>query len=292
MSSHALCPTRHGGLAARIGSLALRWDRSGRLSLGDDSTHTIEVGAAGVAPTIDIVDEAAPWMICQGYDGNARFVIVEEGPQRIGVRVHHGLYDEQGIYHGDGLQEIWAYPSGDIYVAAAISFADQAAHACITDAWLAVTLGNDALPLLDRTSPLSPDAENSLTEAHALLLPGGERSLLVAWQDALGLSYHPKSPATPWTRRNDTPPYYERWGDLYDQWPGDAGWDAAQGAALVHDEGEVRWYWRRALSILIVWELGSKVGAWKIMQEDGDGEVALSSAPTPLSRCEAGHCRM
>ncbi len=249
MSNYVLCPTRHGGLAARIGLLVLRWDRNGRLSLGDDSEHTIEIGAAGVAPTIDVEDDAARWMIRQGHDGNARFVVIEEGPQRIGVRLHHRLYDEQGIYHGDGLQEVWAYANGDIYVAAAISFADQAAHACITDAWLAITRGNDALPLLDGPSAWSPDAEASLKDMQALILPGGERSLLVAWQDALGMSYHPSSPATPWTRREDTPPYYERWGDLYDQWPGDAGWDAAQGATLVHEAGEVRWYWRRGMQI-------------------------------------------
>ena len=82
-----------------------------------------------------------------------------------------------------------------------------------------------------------------IAETHALVLDGAGQQLAVAWHDESGRSNGRSGPAQPWLS-GDRPPYYERWGDLYDQWPGETGWSTASGAHLWRSEEEIRWVWR------------------------------------------------
>ena len=125
----------HGrcGLNGKIGPLRLAWDRSGQLAVSHDrSTLGLQFAVAGsvVAP------DGSMRTLAQAHEQNPQWIFVEEGPQRIALRVRYRLYDEKGNYHGDGLHNVFAYADGDLFMAFAVAFADQAAHRCIADAWL------------------------------------------------------------------------------------------------------------------------------------------------------------
>ena len=150
------------------------------------------------------------------------------------------LCDDEAEYHGDGLQNVFAYASGELFLSSAVSFADQGAHRGITDAWLSArpicmeVLYCNGWPMDCGAVPIA--------ETHALVLDGAGQQLAVAWHDESGRSNGRSGPAQPWLS-GDRPPYYERWGDLYDQWPGETGWSTASGAHLWRSGEEIRWVW-------------------------------------------------
>ena len=70
----------------------------------------------------------------QEWDRNPEIRYLEEGPWRIGARVHFRLRDGEGLYHGHGMTEVWAYRDGMLYVTTALMFEDPSAHTGITEA--------------------------------------------------------------------------------------------------------------------------------------------------------------
>jgi len=74
----------------------------------------------------------------QSFDRSPEIIFLEEGNERIGVRVKCRLYDAAGVYHGHGYTESWLYPSGEVYFTAAAAFEDELAHAAVEDAQLLV----------------------------------------------------------------------------------------------------------------------------------------------------------
>ena len=227
------------GLTGEIGPLRLAWDRSGRLSVGRESSSLgLQFGTAGTVLTAD----GASRSFAQAHEEDPQWIFVEEGPQRLALRVRYALYDEDGNYHGDGLQNVFAYPNGDLFLAFAIGFADQAAHRSIGDAWLsACPTAMRELCAGDRQ--LNPAEAMPIAEGHPLLLTGDGQNLAVAWYDESGGIAAAGGPAGPWVS-GDRPPFYERWGDLYDQWPDEPGWSPEQGAQLLCTGEEIRWVWR------------------------------------------------
>jgi len=68
----------------------------------------------------------APSDVRQGFDRNPEIVYLEEGRERLGVRVRFKLYDAANGYHGHGMTEVWAYANGEVFVSCAASFEGMA----------------------------------------------------------------------------------------------------------------------------------------------------------------------
>ena len=83
---------------------------------------------------------AAPVSVRQSFDKSPEVIIVEEGNDRIGVRIKFRLYDEKNVYHGYGMTEGWFHPDGTMYLDAAASFDDSLAQTAVTDARIAFDL--------------------------------------------------------------------------------------------------------------------------------------------------------
>ncbi len=82
----------------------------------------------------------APVEVRQGFDRSPEIIFLEEGNDRIGVRVKCKLYDRDHLYHGHAITETWMYPNGETYVTAAAAFEDALAHVAVTDARIVVGL--------------------------------------------------------------------------------------------------------------------------------------------------------
>ena len=73
-------------------------------------------------------------LIKQENDPQPKFHFLEEGPIRLGMRVAFDLIDEEGHYHGDGRQDIWLYPEGDLHCTFNMQIVARLGHGPLQDA--------------------------------------------------------------------------------------------------------------------------------------------------------------
>lgn len=88
--------------------------------------NLIPVGRVEPRFALRVPPAAVPLDVRQGHDRDPWVVYLEEGHERMGVRVRFKLFDAANGYHGHGMTEIWAYPNGDIFVACGSSFEGMA----------------------------------------------------------------------------------------------------------------------------------------------------------------------
>ena len=79
--------------------------------------------------------EGEDLLVKQEFDRNPDIIFLEEGRERIGLRVRFKLFDERGNYHGLAIQETWLYPTGELYCNVGASLEDRLAHTEITAAY-------------------------------------------------------------------------------------------------------------------------------------------------------------
>lgn len=90
--------------------------------------------------TIKTTGSELPLEVRQSFDKNPRVLFLEEGNDRIGLRVLFKLYGPNNDYHGHGMTETWLYPDGQIFVTAAAMFENTAAHEAVTKARLDIDI--------------------------------------------------------------------------------------------------------------------------------------------------------
>jgi hypothetical protein len=71
---------------------------------------------------IDSDPSVNPIELRQSFDKNPRILFLEEGNDRIGIRVLFKLYGKDNVYHGHAMTETWLYPDGQIFITAAAMF--------------------------------------------------------------------------------------------------------------------------------------------------------------------------
>ncbi|MHB9031360.1 MAG: hypothetical protein ACYC9O_21535, partial [Candidatus Latescibacterota bacterium] len=79
-------------------------------------------------------DSKIPVEVRQSFDKSPEIIFIEEGNERIGVRVKFKLFDQKNLYHGYGLTETWMYPDGSMFFSGGVCFDDSIAHAAVTGA--------------------------------------------------------------------------------------------------------------------------------------------------------------
>jgi len=169
-------------------------------------------------------------LIKQEYDCQPRLSFLEEGPQRVALRVEYRLLDELGHYHGDGLLEAYLYPEGDLVFQNALRLIDNLSHSVVQDAWLELPVANcsggelgtgDRLQF-DASSPVCVGLQDELPGRYALLGTKGGPSAALYW--------HAHEDLFDWAASHGiTPPYYEKWPRKYDQ-----GWGARTASWPTH----------------------------------------------------------
>jgi hypothetical protein len=137
---------RNGGYEGRIGEAHLFVDTTsgGELQVvrGEwprlEPLATVEMDFLVQKPGLN-----EPTRVQQRFDHDPEVQFLEEGNDRIGVRVKCELYDQAGVYHGHAMTETWLYRNGEMFVTAGAAFEDPLAHEGVPSARVALRLTED-----------------------------------------------------------------------------------------------------------------------------------------------------
>ena len=174
-------------------------------------------------------------LICQENDPAPKVHFLEEGCVRLGLRVTFDLLDDEGHYHGDGRQDVWIYPEGDVHATWVLRTVDQAGHGPVQEAWIeAVGDGAyDGLKLGAREVAAGEQVRlgfgGDLPEKAIHLTGGGLDPVALYWVRDEGNVWEVGSDHGP------LPPFYaSRWPTGMQQWCyGNMGWACAGAPAAV-----------------------------------------------------------
>ncbi len=250
----------------RIGNIAASFAKykGGVLEIGPDGKDT------GVGLSRSILHIAARMrLVCHSEDGTPdhgqsvlirqendpapKFHFLEEGPVRIGMRIFFDLLDEHGHYHGDGRQDIWIYPEGDLHITTALKTADLAGHGPVQDAYLEIQGEPDCQEIALGTKTITgPEAQTipfgEQLPGKSILLKGKHTSTALYWA-------RDKGHALDWTTDHGrVPPFYaSHWPTGMQQWGWhNMGWacDSGNVTASVTEQGpNIRLNWLEGAAI-------------------------------------------
>ena len=216
------------------------------------------LGPLRVAARVRLLKNAKPILIRQEDDPDPRFVLCEEGPERIALRTLYSLIDHKGVYHGDGLTDTILYADGEVRLAFALRLVDNSAHDTVTDAWVEVqadgnvrsvcpgTRKGERIPTGALTTPRSYRFGRALP-GRSVVLEGARGAAALGWYSDDGRETDRLGGAGLWHGPRDRSPYYDTWGHLYDQWRGSSGWGGHKTGRLVlaaeDDATTLAWHW-------------------------------------------------
>ena len=199
-------------------------------------------------------DHGESVLIRQENDPQPKFSFLEEGALRIGMRVAFDLLDDEGHYHGDGRQDIWLYPEGDLHCTFNLQVVDRLGHGPIQDAFIE-SKGDPAYTRL-RIGPETIDKQGEVTRPFGDSL--AERAVILEGQAGLCALYWARDEGHVWqgSDHGPTPPFYaSHWPTGMQQWArGGMGWachgDTAAVYASVWEEGATaRFAWLRETNV-------------------------------------------
>ncbi|MEO6846127.1 MAG: hypothetical protein ABI443_02210 [Chthoniobacterales bacterium] len=121
----ALVFPRNGGYEGRVGKAHVLFNSNagGVMSVVEGEWPSL-TDLSKVEMVFKVLPAGAtvPVEVNQSNDHSPEIIVIEEGSQRVGVRVHFKLYDAKQRYLGHGTTETWIYPNGEIFVTAAAGF--------------------------------------------------------------------------------------------------------------------------------------------------------------------------
>jgi len=190
-------------------------------------------------------------LIRQENDPAPKFHFLEEGSVRLGMRVAFDLLDEEGHYHGDGRQDIWLYPNGDLHCTFNMQIVDRAGHGPIQDAY--VELVDDGRYKRLHVGPETLSGYGATDRPFGTHLP--ERAVLLENDSEAAAIFWVRDKGHVWDVGSDhgvLPPFYaSRWPTGMQQWArGGMGWScsglhAGVQASLWEEGSTVRMCWLR-----------------------------------------------
>ena len=238
----------------RIGSAAISLAKTqgGALALGTDGPDRRQ-GLARVALSLATrirlicqsekgsADYGAEVLIRQENDPQPKFHFLEEGAVRLGMRVAFDLIDDEGHYHGDGRQDLWLYPEGDLHCTFNMQLVDRCGHGPIRDAYVEA-IGD---PSYNRLRLGSETINNQGQATHPFGERLAERSAVLEGANGLCALYWARDEGHAWqgSDHGSLPPFYaSHWPTGMQQWArGGMGWTchgaSAGVTASVREEG-------------------------------------------------------
>lgn len=197
-------------------------------------------------------DSGQEVLIRQENDPAPKIHFLEEGPVRIGLRVAFDLLDEAGHYHGDGRQDVWLYPEGDLHFSCALHVLDEAGHGAVRDCYLEIEGDAGYQQIELGAEKLLPEGGEQWigfgaeAPGKALVLLGAEPGVALYWARDEGELYQMGYDHGP------LPPFYaSRWPTGMQQWSrGHSGWalageKAGMGVRMGPAGPNIHMAWRR-----------------------------------------------
>ena len=250
--------------AGCIGDLHATWDRhhGGVLTIASSS---VSAGLIALATRVRVMRAGGstaltagrPVVLDQAADPDPRLVVVEQGPERIVLRVMFSLLDGEGGYHGDGLTETHIYHDGEVRLAFAFRLIDASVHDAVTDAWVEMNVagkwrGATIGAAKTKKIPLDQPAGFSFRKqlpGRFVGLAGRKGSIAAGYYSLDGAATDALGGVGLWAGPRSQAPWYDTWGHLYDQWDGLAGWGGHPTGRLAIQPGggsegpAIRWHW-------------------------------------------------
>ena len=115
---------RNGGYEGVIGQSKVFFHQvaGGVMSVHTQGNGVGEIAKLDMAFTIHNSGSKSNIETRQSFDRSPKIFFLEEGNDRIGLRVLFELYDNKNAYYGHGMTETWLYPDGQIFITAAAMF--------------------------------------------------------------------------------------------------------------------------------------------------------------------------
>ncbi|NND31318.1 MAG: hypothetical protein HKN76_01920 [Saprospiraceae bacterium] len=134
---------RNGGFEGCIGKSHVFFSQTdgGVMSVVNGTWSKLEpIAKLDMVFHVQDIETGDPIEVRQSFDKNPRILFLEEGNERIGIRVLFNLYDARQIIHGHGMTETWLHSDGQMFLTAATMFENVAAHAAISEARLDIDI--------------------------------------------------------------------------------------------------------------------------------------------------------
>ena len=188
------------------------------------------------------LDDADAVEVRQDFDRSPEINFLEEGNDRIGLRVKFRLYDRDSRYFGHGMTETWLYPNGEMFVTAAATFENAKTQPAVLEGYLEGAMPDyrPTVPIED--TPVSLD-EKTLPGRYLLFnLKAGARPL--PGMDSLALYWRTgRMEHSTFVFRSANgekgAPYYYRWPDYFRQAYG----IGAYANAVFFSDGKLQMRW-------------------------------------------------
>ena len=207
--------SRNGGYEGYIGKTHVFLDKTagGVMDFVSGKWPAQRLARLEMKFAVKTLGASAPLEVRQSFDRGPEIIFIEEGNERIGVRVKFKLLDKKEIYHGYGLTETWMYPDGSIFFSGGVCFEDPLAHTAVTSARLSLTLAKGYA----RSVP--EDAASGAIKFTDQAFPG--RSMLFTGAGKLGIGVFwrtGKMDMLTWAARGDADPK-NTGAPSYFRWP-------------------------------------------------------------------------
>jgi len=156
----------------------------------------------------------------QDFDRNPELNFLEEGNDRIGLRVKFKLFDQDSRYFGHGMTETWLYPNGEVFVTAAATFENAKLQPKVLEGYLEGDMPNYLPPAQITQAPVALNDASLPDRSLIFRLKEGDKTL--PGTDTLSLYWRTgRMEHNTFTSRGSNgetgAPTYYRWPDYFRQ---------------------------------------------------------------------------
>ncbi|HEV2833163.1 MAG TPA: hypothetical protein VGW31_14370, partial [Hanamia sp.] len=210
---------RNGGYEGVIGRSQVFFDQvaGGVMSVHTQGNGAKEIARLDMAFNIHNSSSKSNIETRQSFDKSPKILFLEEGNDRIGLRVLFELYDNKNAYYGHGMTETWLYPDGQIFITAAAMFENIPDNAEVSMGKMEINIPKELISIGRKNSQVAMN--DAATPSRFQMLTSGDRKsglpgLSLYWRT--GRLEHDTYISRSLFGEEGAPSYY-RWPDYFRQ---------------------------------------------------------------------------
>ena len=209
----------NGGYEGVIGQSRIFFDQvaGGVMSFHSQKNIRKEVARLDMVFTIYDKQSGSRIEARQSFDKSPKILFLEEGNDRIGLRVLFKLYDRRNSYCGHGMTETWIYPDGQVFITASAMFENIPTGSEVNVGKMEINIPRELMIAANKSQPIPvndatmPGRYKVLTKADP---KAGLPSLALFWRT--GRLEHDTYISRSLFGEEGAPSYY-RWPDYFRQ---------------------------------------------------------------------------
>ncbi|MCK4624277.1 MAG: hypothetical protein KAV00_03130 [Phycisphaerae bacterium] len=261
-------------LVARIGKVEARFDRDRGWALsnllfdrdGDGDFSEEKNVLTHLALVFDLrcraekgAEDSSRWVLASQLHGEGSIRIIEQGSHRLVIRCMFTIRDARQNFHGEGFEEFYIYPEGEIFMAVAARIVDPSSHSQLRSVYMEMAFPHEytkaylgkkqeeVLKLSGKPTAWAGSFDD-LPSKYVVLEGQSGISVGTYWKTHTGKDVDTKSVLA--TRTKDPKaPKFETFPQFFDQIYGPPGWkrESSSGIAVVSTKKtqQIRYYWKK-----------------------------------------------